>query len=332
MKQTVALWFVGTVLFAADVTGKWSGAVTPGNNADSVPLSLELRQKGTRVIGVAITQESGVCELLNGAIAGGRITFDIAVENESVHFDLAAAGDKLQGQATGKRDNGTQDGPVALTLERETPATAGPFSGTWIGTAEGTENGQKKIEAFILTLHRSGPAVTGTITDAFDVDHPLSNVKIVGSRIAFQVDKLQASLNVAGDKLTGTGSVDSGGAEQVLLLNLVRQPETSAKPSGVAGNWAGMGEIGANGQRFPISFRLHQKDNTVTGKCFDAKGTGVEITAAAMRGNQLEFDVGASTNRVHFKLTLSGDELNGDAVQLAQEHYSMKISAVRRLN
>lgn len=331
MRQLLAFWFLGAVFAAADVTGKWSGAVTPGNNADSIPISLELRQKGARVIGVAITKESGVCQLLNGTLVGGRVAFDIEVEKESVHFELTATGDRLQGQATGKRENGGQDGPVALSLERETPATTGPFAGTWIGTAEGTDNGQKKVEAFILTLRQSGLDVTGAITDAFDVDHALTDVKVAGNRITFKVDKLQAGLTVAGQTLSGTGSVEHGAGEQVIQLKLLKQPEFSGKAVGIAGNWAGLGEIGANGQHFPISFRLHQKDSTLTGKCIDAKGVAVDIASGIVRGNEVEFDVGGPTDRVHFKLTLADDELNGQAVQIAQDHYVMKISAVRRL-
>ena len=330
MRGVVALCGLACVcLHAADVTGKWSGAVLPGNNGDSVPISFEMRQKGDRVIGVAITNESGVCELLNGAVAGPKVSFDIQVDKEVVHFELASAGEKLSGQALGKRDDGKADGPVAINLDRQTPSHTGPFSGTWTGVAEGVEDGQKRFEYFSLILRQTGADVSGAITDPAGSEHALKNVKIAGDRVSFEVDRLQASLSVAGDKLTGTGTVNSGSGDQLIHLVLNREPPPT---SGVSGRWAGIGEFTENGasKRFPIYFQLQQSISGLAGKCIDNDGKAFDVTSGSVHGNKLVFDIASGTDRVHFDLVLDGDELSGQGVW-SGNNTILKVTAVRRM-
>lgn len=321
--------FAAGSLFAADLTGRWSGAVLPGNNADSVPISFELRQRGNRIIGVAITNESGVCELLNGAVAGPKINFDIQVDKEVVHFELTVAGNKLSGQALGKRDDGGEDGPVAVSIEREDPSHSGPFSGTWSGTAEGVDNGQKRFEYFTITLRQVGADVSGSITDPAGNEHPLKAVKATGSQITFEVDRLQASLTMNGDKMSGAGTVETGGGEQSLRLALTRERPAA---SGPVGRWAGVGESAENGttKRFPIYFHLEQTAAGLTGKCIDAEGKAFDIASGVVHGNKISFDVTSGTDRMHFELTIDGDEMTGAGVW-ASSNNLVKVSAVRRM-
>lgn len=334
MTARIAIFLVAATapVFAASIAGRWTGAVVSGGSVQSVPISLELRQKGSRVIGVAITKDSGVCELLNGVIAGDKISFDIQVEKEVIHFDLTAAKDKMQGQASGKRDDGGTDGPVSVNLDRVAPGSAVLFEGTWTGTGEAVVDGKKMSEPFTLTLEQNGPDVSGAMTDPNGNDHQLTNVVVTGPRLTFQVDKLQANLTVAGNNMAGTGSVDAGGAEQVLQLNLKRQ---QALPSlGFAGEWAGVGEQveGGVSRRFPIFFSVRLTAAGIEGKCGDGREKGVDIRNAVIQGNKFAFDIAPEGEHWHFDLVLDGDELGGNAVKAGQENAPIKVTAVRRLD
>ena len=111
---TLALVIAGS-MFAADVTGQWSGTVlakTPdGDHPDAVFMSL--KQTGSVITGTAGPSADRQSEIKEGKIDGSQIQFKVAVGDATAFIHLKLDGDTLKGQA----DVDTPDGKVSAALD-----------------------------------------------------------------------------------------------------------------------------------------------------------------------------------------------------------------------
>ena len=112
----VVLLASALVLSAADMTGTWTGTLTP-ENRDEGPALVILKQSGDTVTGTAGPDESERHEIANGKVAGDRITFEVPREHGTMYFVLILEGDKLSGHITRERDG--QQQTAKLNLKRE---------------------------------------------------------------------------------------------------------------------------------------------------------------------------------------------------------------------
>ena len=98
------------LLFAATVTGKWSGTMEmrrADGQSRTVPAVLILKQDGEIVTGSAGANETSQQPIRNGKLDGDRLTFDIESANQqSTHFDLKVSEDAIEGSAEGPTPDG----------------------------------------------------------------------------------------------------------------------------------------------------------------------------------------------------------------------------------
>jgi hypothetical protein len=112
-----SLILLAGVLAAADFTGKWSGTAAINPN-DPHPLTLVLKQTGNEVVGNTFSEGGNPVPLTGGRADGNVLTIELHGLHQVVQFRLTLSGDRLDGTATSK----TQDGQVQAAQVRLTRA------------------------------------------------------------------------------------------------------------------------------------------------------------------------------------------------------------------
>jgi hypothetical protein len=105
---------------AADVTGKWRGAIRTEMAAQTtggeIPAYLLLEQSDSRVTGSAGGSEKMLFKIQQGRIEGDRLTIEASPKEGAVlRFILTVKGDALEGEV---EENGRSIGTAKLTRER----------------------------------------------------------------------------------------------------------------------------------------------------------------------------------------------------------------------
>ena len=107
-------------LFAADVTGKWSGSydvsMTDGQTMKG-RVYMVLTQTGSDLTGTVGGDEQSQTPIKNGKIEGDRITFESQTEGPLMRFDLRLEDEHIRGKASGDMDGGTILAKLDLTRQ-----------------------------------------------------------------------------------------------------------------------------------------------------------------------------------------------------------------------
>ena len=106
-------------MFAADVTGKWSGTVVmkmPDGQTQAQPAWMSLKQANGALTGTAGPSADRQSEIKDGKVDGDRLEFKITVEDAMVMIKLRTEGDGLKGDAIIDTPDGKMTG--ALDLKR----------------------------------------------------------------------------------------------------------------------------------------------------------------------------------------------------------------------
>jgi len=103
------------VVLATDLTGTWKGTLIR-DGRDPSPAVLVLRQEGSSVTGTAGESEDEKHPISNGTIEGDVVTFDVAVGESSMKFELKLNGDDLSGAVVREREG--QQLTARLSLKR----------------------------------------------------------------------------------------------------------------------------------------------------------------------------------------------------------------------
>ena len=90
-----------TALKATEVSGRWTGTLSPANGQQEAFL-LVLQQNGTKLTGTAGANDSDRHPLEEGAIENDRVTFQVAIPNSRLMFDLRVNGDEMNGIMSAK--------------------------------------------------------------------------------------------------------------------------------------------------------------------------------------------------------------------------------------
>ena len=111
MRRTASILTLATLWVAAaaaaDVSGKWTGtfkATAPDGQTREGTAVLVLKQTGETITGTAGPDESEQHALAKGKIEGDKITLET---DDGVKLDLVLTGERLAGDVTITRDNGT---------------------------------------------------------------------------------------------------------------------------------------------------------------------------------------------------------------------------------
>ena len=112
---TLTLLLTGS-MFAADVTGKWSGT-TQGKSPDGETMHdsvwMALTRTGTAVTGTAGPAADRQTEIKEGKIDGDQVQFKVAVGDATAVVRLKLEGDNLKGAAEVE----TPDGKMVVNLD-----------------------------------------------------------------------------------------------------------------------------------------------------------------------------------------------------------------------
>jgi hypothetical protein len=117
MKPICVFLFFAVALMAADISGKWTGAVKGELEAQGQIAELSLKQNGAEITGTAGSSGGDSWPIQNGKFEDDRVTFDITAEEIPVHFELRLQDDHLKGTVT--YQEGGQKHEVSLELRRK---------------------------------------------------------------------------------------------------------------------------------------------------------------------------------------------------------------------
>jgi len=124
MKSILLCLFVTAALAltaaAADISGKWSGSVTP-DNGDAGSAYVILKQSGTTLSGSGGPNADEQWPGLQGTVSGSKVSFQVKSASDGTLYkcDLTLDGDHLKGDVTFTSAEG-QSGKGKLDLTRAT--------------------------------------------------------------------------------------------------------------------------------------------------------------------------------------------------------------------
>ena len=100
-------------LYAADLSGRWTGTATSPNGNETVLMILKVT--GSEVSGSAGPSEDRQFPIDNGRLEGDKFTFQLTGPNGGVfHFELTLDGDTLKGSGSRTLNGETQSGTLDL--------------------------------------------------------------------------------------------------------------------------------------------------------------------------------------------------------------------------
>jgi hypothetical protein len=126
MKRFGLLPIFALALYAADLTGTWTGTVDVADptNGDkiSTPVKAELKQSAATVAGkIGRTQDTTLENVRDGKLEGKTLTFNVLPEEavKPMTFKLTlVSDDRMEGDMTGEIDVGKIQGKVVLTRRK----------------------------------------------------------------------------------------------------------------------------------------------------------------------------------------------------------------------
>ena len=83
-----------TVMFAADVTGSWTGTVG-GPNGD-FKLTFAFKQDGAKLTGTVTGPQGDPLDISNGKVDGNNIAFDVSFNGTTIKHDGVINGDEIK--------------------------------------------------------------------------------------------------------------------------------------------------------------------------------------------------------------------------------------------
>ena len=113
MTYMLAVVLTAFAALATDVTGTWTGTLTP-EGREPTPAVLVLRQEGSTVTGTAGGSESEKHPISHGTIKDDVVTFEVEAGESTMKFELKLSGDDLSGAVVRERDGQQQKATVSL--------------------------------------------------------------------------------------------------------------------------------------------------------------------------------------------------------------------------
>lgn len=126
MKRFVLVPFLTVALYAAGITGKWTGNIvvndpTGGDKVDT-PVKAELVQQAAAITGkIGRAEDRELETILNGKLEGKSLTFQVkpAEATGAAQFTLTViSDDRIEGEVKVPLDIGTISGTVVLKREK----------------------------------------------------------------------------------------------------------------------------------------------------------------------------------------------------------------------
>jgi len=109
-----ALAFATAPVWAADITGKWSGQMSGPNGEMS--LTANFKQSGTKLTGTMDGPGGEPMQIQDGKVDGDKVVFAVAFNDMKIVHEGTVNGDEMT--LTIKMDGGPGDGPGPIKLKR----------------------------------------------------------------------------------------------------------------------------------------------------------------------------------------------------------------------
>jgi hypothetical protein len=109
----LALAFMATTVWAANVTGTWSATVDSPNG--SFPITFTFTQDGNTLTGSVQGPQGDPMPITNGKIDGDTFTFDVEFNGTVIHHECTVDGDQIK--MTTKSDDPNFPG-MSMTLKK----------------------------------------------------------------------------------------------------------------------------------------------------------------------------------------------------------------------
>lgn len=124
MKALLLMPLLTMAMWAADITGRWTGTVVvddpAGGNKISTPVKADFAQKDGGISGKIGRREDEVNETIrNGRLEGNKLQFEVtsAETSGAIKFNLVIEGNRITGDMKGTVDSGPIVGKVVLTKQ-----------------------------------------------------------------------------------------------------------------------------------------------------------------------------------------------------------------------
>jgi hypothetical protein len=95
----IALWWTGGV-WAADVTGKWTGQMAGPDGSGSFDISFTFKQDGAKLTGTVQGPQGDPIEIVDGKVDGEKISFVVKIEANgggmTITHDGTISGDEIK--------------------------------------------------------------------------------------------------------------------------------------------------------------------------------------------------------------------------------------------
>lgn len=105
-------------VFAADITGTWSGTLSMGDN--QFPLTYNFKQDGDKLTGTVVGPQGDPLPLVEGKVDGDQLTFAVKVDMNGDTAKFVSTG-TIKGEEialTTKVEKGPDFPPSTMTLKR----------------------------------------------------------------------------------------------------------------------------------------------------------------------------------------------------------------------
>src|SRR5438105_9650960 len=90
MRIAVAVAVIAGAAIAADVSGKWTGSMTMGDN--QFTLSYDFKQDGEKLTGTVTGPQGNPLALNDGKVEGDKLSFTIQAEGPNGSFKISSEG------------------------------------------------------------------------------------------------------------------------------------------------------------------------------------------------------------------------------------------------
>lgn len=116
VRVLMTLALVAGFAMAADVTGKWTGAMGGPDGGGGMTITFNFKQDGGALTGTVEGPGGEPLQIQNGKVDGDKISFTVSFGEMSIGHEGTVKGDEIT--LTIKMGGGQEGGPGPMTLKR----------------------------------------------------------------------------------------------------------------------------------------------------------------------------------------------------------------------
>jgi hypothetical protein len=184
--------------FAADIDGKWSGSIDAPDGP--VTINYTFKAEGAVLTGTTTGPDGAEVKIAKGTVADNKIAFEVTIDFGGMAFTIPYKGEQAGDNLKLTLDFAGM--PVEIAAKR---VKASAIDGKWSGSVD---FGGNAVEVG-FTFKSEGATLTGTTTGPDGMETKISNGKLDGNKVSFDVTvdfggtplKIDYKGEVAGDDL-----------------------------------------------------------------------------------------------------------------------------------